>query len=89
MVGPHNKPSSIPPSINPEREAFDKTVFATLNRQDGHIYCLECFPLEEQTDPCKVYGINIAPYSLVCYECKRLVIDGATRADGTPLTILE
>ncbi len=80
--------NQIPPPETPERETFNDTVFATL--ENGHTYCLECYPLEGGIPyPVRVYGINVAPYSLVCHQCKALLIDGAKMSvDGiTPLCI--
>ncbi len=77
--------NQIPPPETAEREAFNNTVIGCL--VDGSFYCSTCKPLERQTYPVKVYGINVAPYSAVCHQCSTVVVDGVKKAvdDKTPL----
>lgn len=83
-------PIVIPDAESPETEAFDNTVIGTLCRTDGGFSCLECRPVETINDPCRVYGVNVRPYSVVCHRCGALVVDGIKKSDGSgPLCLYD
>jgi hypothetical protein len=57
---------------------------------NGRWICKDCpKPTEELT--CKVYYINIRPYSQQCARCRRLIVDGwKTSKDGvSPLNLFD
>jgi hypothetical protein len=80
----------IPRVETAECETFDNTVVGTLSRTDGGFSCLSCRPVEMIDDPCKVFGVNVRPYSVVCHRCGALIVDGVKKADGSgPLCIYD
>lgn len=81
----------IPKADTPERETFNNTMVGTIDQQTGNVRCLTCHNPTNDHDqhPVRIYGINIAPYSLTCNICNTLIIDGAKCGDGSPLNIWE
>ncbi len=56
----------------------------------GYFYCPACFVDDLPDKPCPVYRVNIGIYSQQCVSCKRLIVDGAKKADGSgPLNLFE
>lgn len=77
--------ASIPVFGSEEREGFNQTIFGTIDHNDGSFHCVTCRTLTGKDDETRIYGVNIAPYSLVCHKCKELVISGLRNIAGAPL----
>jgi hypothetical protein len=57
---------------------------------NGSFLCPDC-AVKTSTVPhlVPVYRVNIGIYSQACSACKRLLVDGVKRRDGSPLNLFE
>lgn len=68
----------IPPADSPERWSFDHSHVGNIDRTTGKAVCHDCVVANRLIDTIRIFGVNVAPYKMVCSICQSTIVSGGT-----------